>query len=213
MAERGTTSTGSAAPPPLATTTSPQLATRWAPAPSDFVEVRGQVVHLRDEGPRDDPVPLLLLHGTGDSLHAWEGWAAGLKDRRRVIRIDLPGAGLTGPFGGDYAPDDYRGDTLARFTLDLLDRLHLQRVVLGGHALGGEVAWRVASLAPQRVDRLILVDASGLDVPPQELPLPAVQPGSDGSMCRLSRPEWAGARYGKPARYGLSLTLTPSPIG
>lgn len=183
------------------------LVARWAPAPSDFIEVRGQVVHLRDEGPRDDPAPLLLLHGTADSLHTWQGWAAALKDRRRVIRIDLPGAGLTGPFGGDYAPDDYRGDTLARFTLDLLDTLGLQRVVLAGHALGGEVAWRVASLAPQRVDRLILVDASGYDEAPQELPpglrlagLPVLGRLGDWFLLRGLVQVSLQSLYGDPAR-------------
>ena len=76
------------------------LVARWAPAPSDFIEVQGQLVHLRDEGPRGDPVPIVLLHGTGASLHTWEGWAAALRPSRRVIRFDLPAFGLTGPFAG-----------------------------------------------------------------------------------------------------------------
>ena len=147
------------------------LVARWAPPPSDFVEVKGQLVHLRDEGPRDDPAPLVLIHGTSSSLHTWEGWVAALKSQRRVITFDLPGFGLTGPFAGQYTPDDYRGDTLARFVIDLLDHLRLQQVVLGGNSLGGEVAWRVASLAPTRVQRLILVDASGYDFVPENMPL------------------------------------------
>ncbi len=147
------------------------LVARWAPPPSDFIEVRGQLVHLRDVGPRDDPQPLVLLHGTSASLHTWEGWVDTLKTRRRVITLDLPGFGLTGPFSGQYAADDYRGDTYARFVLDLLDTLQLPAVVLGGNSLGGEIAWRVASLAPQRVSRLVLVDASGLPFQPQAVPL------------------------------------------
>ena len=147
------------------------LVARWAPPPSDFIELRGQLVHLRDVGPRGDAEPIVLLHGTSASLHTWEGWVHELKDRRRVISFDLPGFGLTGPFAGQYAADDYRSDTYARFVLDLLDALKLPRVALGGNSLGGEVAWRVATLAPGRVSRLILVDASGLPFTPQSIPL------------------------------------------
>lgn len=146
------------------------LVSRWAQPPSDFIDLKGQLVHLRDEGPRDDPVPIVLVHGTSASLHTWEGWVKALKAQRRVISFDLPGFGLTGPFTGSYAPDDYRGDTYARFVVDLLDHLKLSRVVLGGNSLGGEVAWRTAALAPQRVERLVLVDASGTDFTPESLP-------------------------------------------
>ena len=147
------------------------LVARWAPPPSDFIEIKGQVVHLRDEGPRDDPLPVVLVHGTSASLHTWEGWVRALKTQRRVITFDLPGFGLTGPFTGQYTPDDYDGDTYARFVLDLLDALQLQRVVLGGNSLGGEVAWRSAVLAPQRVAGLVLVDASGPPFTPEAVPL------------------------------------------
>lgn len=147
------------------------LVARWAPPPSDFIEVKGQMVHLRDEGPRDDQSPIVLIHGTSASLHTWEGWVAALKGQRRVISFDLPGFGLTGPFTGEYDHNDYRGDTLARFTLDLLDQLHIQRAVLAGNSLGGEVAWRVASLAPARVDKLVLVDAAGYDFVPEDMPV------------------------------------------
>ena len=147
------------------------LVTRWAPPPSDFMYVRGQFVHFRDEGPRTDPTPLVLIHGTAASLHTWQGWVGDLHARKRVITFDLPGFGLTGPFTGDYPRDDYRADNLARFTLDFLDALHVQRFAIGGNSLGGEVAWRVAALAPSRVDRLILVDATGFDFAPEHIPV------------------------------------------
>lgn len=147
------------------------LVARWAPPPSDFVEVKGQIVHLRDEGPREDPLPIVLIHGTSASLHTWEGWVKALKSQRRVISFDLPGFGLTGPFAGQYTPGDYGGDTYARFVLDLLDRLQVPRAVVGGNSLGGEVAWRLAVMAPQRVERLILVDAAGPKFKPESVPL------------------------------------------
>ena len=58
--------------PDLPTT---ELEQRWAQPPSTFIEVQGLRVHLRDEGPRDDPTPLVLVHGTSASLHTWDGWA------------------------------------------------------------------------------------------------------------------------------------------
>ncbi len=106
------------------------LVARWALPPSDFIDVKGQLVHLRDEGPRDDPMPLLLLHGTGASLHTWDGWAAAAQapsacdPHRPAERSASPG-----PLPGSYAPDDYRGDTYARFVLDVLDALRVQRAV------------------------------------------------------------------------------------
>jgi pimeloyl-ACP methyl ester carboxylesterase len=133
------------------------LVARWAPPPSDFIDVNGQLVHLRDVGPRDDPEPLVLLHGTSASLHTWEGWVRAIGPQRRIITFDLPGFGLTGP----ALSGDYRGDAYARFVLALLDQLKVRRFAIGGNSLGGEVAWRTATLAPERVTRLILVDAAG----------------------------------------------------
>jgi len=147
------------------------LVARWAPAPSDFIDLHGQLVHYRDEGPRNDAVPLVLVHGTSASLHTWQGWVAAIKPQRRVISFDLPAFGLTGPFAGRYAQQSYRGDTYARFVLDLLDALKVQRFSIGGNSLGGEVAWRVASLAAERVDRLVLVDAAGYPFQPQSVPI------------------------------------------
>lgn len=145
-----------------------QLKSRWARPPSRFLEVNGLQVHLRDEGPHDDPAPIVLLHGTSASLHTWEGWAQALRDKRRVIRVDLPGFGLTGP----NSENDYSTEVYVQFVRALMDKLGVQRFVLGGNSLGGQIAWSAAAAMPHRVDRLILVDASGY--PPESLtsPLP-----------------------------------------
>ena len=133
------------------------LKSRWAPPPSVFVPVAGMQLHLRDEGPRDDPLPIVLLHGTSASLHTWDGWTQELSKTRRVIRFDLPGFGLTGPF-----PDgDYRIERYPPVVLALLDQLGVQAFVLGGNSFGGEVAWATALAAPERVQKLVLVDAAG----------------------------------------------------
>jgi pimeloyl-ACP methyl ester carboxylesterase len=143
------------------------LQAKWAPPPSQFIAVRGMQLHLRDEGPRDDPMPIVLLHGTGASLHTWDGWTRELERERRVIRFDLPGFGLTGPSpDGVYTIESYVDTVLA-----VADALHLQRFVLAGNSLGGYVAWATAVLHPERVDRLILVDAAGYPFQSQSVPL------------------------------------------
>jgi pimeloyl-ACP methyl ester carboxylesterase len=143
------------------------LKARWAPAPSQFITLQGMQVHLRDEGPRDDPEPIVLIHGTSASLHTWDGWTDTLKGQRRVIRMDLPGFGLTGP-----APDgDYRMTRYADFIAALLDQLGVRRAVLAGNSLGGGVAWRTAVQHPERVSRLVLVDASGYPLQSTSVPL------------------------------------------
>lgn len=134
-----------------------ELRARWATASSQFLAMNGYQVHLRDEGPRDDPAPIVLLHGTSASLHTWDGWAQELSKTRRVIRFDMPGFGLTGP-----APDnDYRLEAYVRFVTGVLDALGVKQCVLGGNSLGGRVAWGVAVAQPERVQKLVLVDAGG----------------------------------------------------
>lgn len=145
-----------------------ELKAEWAPAPSQFLDVAGMQVHLRDEGVRDDPVPIVLLHGTSSSLHTWDGWVAALASERRVIRVDLPGFGLTGPTpDGEYTIASY-----VRFMGALLDRLGVERCVLAGNSFGGQVAWETAlALSPSRVGKLILVDAAGYPFEPESMPV------------------------------------------
>lgn len=133
-----------------------ELEARHAGPPSSFVSVDGVRFHLRDTGPRHDHA-VLLLHGFGSSLHTWEDWAALLEDERRVIRLDMPGFGLTGADPtGDYS--DLRA---VRLLEGLLDRLGVAQVDLVGSSMGGRVAWRFAAERPQRVRRLVLMAPDG----------------------------------------------------
>lgn len=143
------------------------LQARWAPMPSTFLEIRGMNVHLRDEGPRADPLPLVLLHGTSASLHTWDGWVRRLAPLRRVIRLDLPGFGLTGP----SVDGDYRIESYVAVLLELLDRLQVGRFIAVGNSFGGQVAWATALAAPERVAKLVLVDAAGYPRASQSVPI------------------------------------------
>lgn len=144
-----------------------RLATRWAQPPSTWLEVGGMRVHLRDEGPRDDPHPIVLLHGTSASLHTWDGWTADLKSRRRVIRFDLPGFGLTGP----HPSNDYSIAAYVQFVTQVVDALGVQTFVLAGNSLGGHIAWATAVALPQRVTQLVLVDSAGYPLVSQSVPI------------------------------------------
>ena len=145
-----------------------ELKARWAPPPSQFLDLQGYAIHYRDEGRRDDPIPIVLIHGLSASLHTWEGWVAALKAEHRVISMDLPGSGLTGP----NPENDYHIENDTRFMLRFLDALGVQRCILVGNSLGGEIAWHVAAAEPQRVERLVLVDAAGYALTPKSVPLP-----------------------------------------
>lgn len=146
-----------------------ELAPRWAPPPSTFVDVMGLHVHVRDEGPpggAGNLEPIVLLHGTSASLHTWDGWTAKLARTRRVIRMDLPGFGLTGPM----PTHDYSVESYARFVIGVLDALSVRRCVLGGNSLGGGITIAVARQAPDRVSKLVLVDSGGY--PPRSTSVP-----------------------------------------
>ncbi len=163
-----------------------ELAARWGAPPSQFETVLGLPIHLRDEGPRDDSMPILLLHGTGDSLHTWQGWADALVPTRRVIRYDLPGFGLTGP----DPTHDYSMKRQVAVLMAVLDRLGVERAVIAGNSLGGGIAWQAALAHPERVSALVLVDASG--APAADVVAAAsAAPRSVPIGFRLARMSWA----------------------
>jgi pimeloyl-ACP methyl ester carboxylesterase len=142
----------------------PQLEQVYAAAPSHFVPVAGLRVHVRDTGPLHSSLDsklrtktIVLLHGFGASLHTWDAWAQELERSYRVIRLDLPGAGLTGADPtGDYS--DARG---VQIIGALMDQLGVAQAVLVGHSMGGRLAWRMAADEPQRVSQLVLMAPDG----------------------------------------------------
>jgi len=160
------------------------LTERWAAPPSVFEPLQGMSVHLRDEGAAGDTLPILLLHGTSASLHTWDGWVEALAPTRRVIRVDLPGFGLTGPF----PHNDYHVTRYVDFVITLLDRLRIPRAIIAGNSFGGQLAWETAATAPERVAALILVDAAGYPNTPQSIPIGfriALTPSLQPLMTRL----------------------------
>ncbi len=129
-----------------------RIARKYSRTTSRYLEAHGTRVHycIEGEGPT-----LVLLHGVLASLHTWDGWVKTLARHYRVVRVDLPGFGLSSVLANDehYAPT---------FAVKLIDHfreeLGLGRVHLAGNSLGGFLSWFYAAHYPQNVDRLILID-------------------------------------------------------
>jgi pimeloyl-ACP methyl ester carboxylesterase len=136
------------------------LEAKYAKPPSEFLAVAGLHLHFRDTGPRDAPA-MLLLHGFGASLHTWESWAQALQTNHRVVRLDLPGFGLTGP----DPTGDYTDARTIKVLITLMDQLGIARASIVGHSMGGRIAWTLAALHPERVDKLILIAPDGFASP------------------------------------------------
>ncbi len=126
------------------------------PETSQFMEIDGVRVHYRDEG--EGPA-VVLLHAHWSSLIMWDSWAEAMKESYRVIRFDMTSHGLTGPDpSGDY--------TLERtvFLMEqLLERLEVDDMYLGGTSMGGTVAMHFAARHPERVNNLILISPGTLN--------------------------------------------------
>lgn len=143
------------------------LKSKYATSPSTYVSIDGLEVHFRDEGVARDSIPIVLIHGTGSSLHTFESWTTQLKREHRVVRMDLPAFGLTGPF-----PDrDYSMENYVKFLKSFLTSLGIENCILGGNSLGGGISWSFAVAYPEMVDKLILIDASGYPSKAKSLPL------------------------------------------
>lgn len=145
-----------------------ELRAQYTSDVSQFVTLdNGLEVHVRDHGPRDAPA-VVLVHGSSASLHTWEPWVERLSDTYRIITYDQPGHGLTGP-----TPDgNYDTEVFVDTLNGVADALDLQRFVVGGNSMGGWVSWNYALTHPDRVDGLLLVDASGApDAEPQSIPI------------------------------------------
>ncbi len=133
------------------------LEMRYAKPPSQFLVLPGNIrAHIRDWGPRDGQ-PLVLIHGSTDSLITWEPWISRLRDTFRIITPDLPGHGLTGA----VADSDYSEEGMVRFISEVANALKLDTFVVGGNSMGGRIAARFTEEHPARVTQLILIDSGG----------------------------------------------------
>lgn len=136
------------------------LERQYLNSPTDMIDVAGTRLHVRDSGSKTAPA-VIFLHGFGASLHTWEPWAQVLQKELRVIRIDLPGSGLSLP----DPTGDYTDPRSLHIINALMDKLGLARASLVGNSIGGRIAWTFAGTYPARVDKLVLVSPDGFASP------------------------------------------------
>ena len=140
---------------------------KYGTPPSSFVTVNKMRVHYRDQGNKLDTLPLILLHGTGASLHTWEKCISNIDKKKRIITLDLPAYGLTGP----NPEREYSIANYVEFVNDFMEKMGVNRFILGGNSLGGMISWNYTLRFPQKVDKLILIDAAGFKFQSNSKPL------------------------------------------
>ena len=144
-----------------------ELKVKYANTASSFISIDGMEVHFRDEGDVKDSIPIVLIHGTGSSLHTFGDWTTKLKQYYRVVTMDLPGHGLTDAF-----PDrTYSMDHYVDFIKHFLAARGIKECVLGGNSLGGGITWNFTVKHPEMVTKMILIDASGYPSKAKSVPL------------------------------------------
>ena len=126
---------------------------------SHFVNWRGAELHYTDEG---SGYPVLMIHGFGGSVRNFSKMTDNLKGQFRVIRIDLPGFGLS-DFPDMGAKPDYI-QMYRDYLTFMFDTLHLDSVYVMGNSMGGGIAWIAAADHPNNVKKLVLLNSAGYDV-------------------------------------------------
>jgi pimeloyl-ACP methyl ester carboxylesterase len=119
----------------------------------DGLTVRSQV---GGQGPA-----VLLLHGWGGAIESFAPVLDDLHRSHTVVAFDLPGFGKSSLPPTTWGSADY-----AHLTLQVMERLKLERAHLIGHSFGGQVAMQLAATAPERVGKLVLVCSAGIRTRP-----------------------------------------------
>jgi len=100
--------------------------------------------------------PLVLVPGLGAKGTSWSPFLERAARSHRVLTFDNRGSGRAPAIRGDISLRE-----LARDLLRLLDQLGVERAAVVGRSMGGMIAQELALLAPERVERLVLVSTSG----------------------------------------------------
>jgi len=186
----------------------------WASLRSEFVDVRGTQVHVvrggRAPSAGGADVPHIFIHGLGGGASNWFEVMGALGEDREVITMDLPGFGRTVPPRHSAA----RVRANARFVPLFMDTLGIERAIIHGNSMGGLITALLAVLAPERIDRAVLVapalptsksDLTHLPGPVLRRFAPFVVPGVGSSLLRAV---WARTDTEKLLEEAIGLTVS-----
>lgn len=132
---------------------------KYIKASSHFVTWRNTSIHYTDEG---SGMPLIFIHGYGGSHRNFEAITQILKNNFRIIRIDLPGFGLSDM--PQVKTDESVIGVYRDYLGFILDSLSLDSVYVAGNSLGGWMALEAAVLRPEKVKKLILMCSAGYEI-------------------------------------------------
>lgn len=126
--------------------------------------------------------PIVFVHGAGDSPHYFDDIAPGLVRDHRVYALARRGHGQSEVPTAPFSIDDLAADVR-----QALEHLRLEKATLVGFSFGGNEITRVAELFPQRVDRLIYLDAAlERSTPAQAAVFDSLPPSSSPTPTDLS---------------------------
>lgn len=139
-----------------------ELYDRYLLDTSAILDIDGMPLHYRVTG--SGPA-LVLIHGLGSCLHTWNKYHEYLSNDFKVISLDLPGLGLTGPPpSGDYSIEMYM-QVFDR----LLEEVGESKAHFAGNSLGGYMSWNYAARRPERVNKVVLMNAAGYGTDEREI--------------------------------------------
>jgi pimeloyl-ACP methyl ester carboxylesterase len=138
------------------TITHAEIEARYATPDSRFASIDEVRIHYKDQG--TGPA-ILLIHGSLGDTADWDGWVKVLSPHYRVIRLDLPGFGLS----GEIANGNYSIDRSLSLIDGLMDSLGVERFAIAGVSYGGPVAFRYAATRTERITALVIMNSAGIE--------------------------------------------------
>ncbi|MDO6408156.1 esterase [Pantoea phytobeneficialis] len=112
---------------------------------------------LETEQSAPDAPPILLIHGLFGSLDNLGVLARGLRDARPTLQVDVRNHGLSA------RSDEMNYAAMAQDIVDTLDAHGLDRVGVIGHSMGGKIAMTLSAIAPERIEKLVMIDIAPVD--------------------------------------------------